>query len=46
LLNLTRREDERDWATLMVRLPVCGGTAKMILGIPERTINLAEVWRD
>ncbi len=45
LLNLTQREEERDWASLIVRLPVCGGTAKMILGIPERTIDLAEVWR-
>jgi hypothetical protein len=46
LLNLTQREEERDWASMMVRLPVCGGTAQLILGIPERTINLAEVWRE
>ena len=45
LLNLTPRPDERDWRTLIVRLPVCGGSAKIILGIPERQLNLAEVWR-
>jgi hypothetical protein len=45
LLNLTPRPTERDWQTMIVRLPVCGGSAKIILGIPERQINLAEVWR-
>jgi hypothetical protein len=45
LLNLTPRPNERDWQTMIVRLPVCGGSAKIILGIPERQINLAEVWR-
>jgi hypothetical protein len=46
LLNLTPRPSERDWQTMIVRLPVCGGSAKLILGIPERQINLAEVWRE
>jgi hypothetical protein len=47
LLNLTERPDERDWKTLVVRLPACGGTAKLLLGEqPQRTIVLAEVWRE
>jgi hypothetical protein len=46
LLNLTPRPEERDWASMIVRLPVCGGTAKLILGEPERTVDLAEVWRE
>jgi hypothetical protein len=45
LLNLTPRPTERDWQTMIVRLPVCGGSAKIILGIPERESKLAEVWR-
>jgi hypothetical protein len=45
LLNLTPRPSERDWQTLIVRLPVCGGSAKIILGVPERQLDLAEVWR-
>jgi hypothetical protein len=46
LLNLTPRPEERNWASMIVRLPVCGGTAKLILGVPEHTIDLAEVWRE
>lgn len=45
LLNLTPRPEERDWATLIVRLPVCGGTAKLTLGITQHWIDLYEVWR-
>ncbi|SHJ36172.1 hypothetical protein SAMN05444159_0421 [Bradyrhizobium lablabi] len=46
LLNQTPRPEERNWASMIVRLPVCGGTAKLILGVPEHTIDLAEVWRE
>jgi len=47
LLNVTPRPDEQDWKTLVVRLPACGGTAKLFLGEkPQRMITLAEVWRD
>jgi hypothetical protein len=46
LLNLTPRENMKDWQTLMVRLPVCGGTAKLYVGMPERSSNLEEVWRE
>ncbi len=44
LQNLTERPDNPDWATLRVRLPVCGGTAKITAGIPEHWIDLAQVW--
>ena len=46
LLNLTERPDIKDWATLMVQLPVCGGTAKMTFGVPEHWFELGQVWRD
>jgi hypothetical protein len=48
LVNLTPREGmpEKDWQSLMVRLPVCGGTAKLLIGMPERSANLEQVWRD
>ena len=45
LLNLTPRPEEREWATLIVRLPVCGGTAKLTLGITQHWVDLYEVWR-
>ena len=45
LLNLTPRPEERDWATLIVRLPVCEGTAKLTLGITQHWVDLYEVWR-
>ena len=44
LLNLTPRPEEREWATLIVRLPVCGGTAKLTLGITQHWVDLYEVW--
>ena len=43
LLNLTERPNEPDWKNLMVRLPVCGGTARLMF--PNRSLDLAEVWR-
>jgi hypothetical protein len=46
LVNLTPREGMKDWQSLMVRLPVCGGTAKLFIGMPERSFNLEEVWRE
>jgi hypothetical protein len=46
LFNLTPRLGMKDWDSLLVRLPVCGGTAKMYVGIPERMSNLEEVWRE
>jgi hypothetical protein len=46
LLNLTERREIPDWKNMKVRLPVCGGTAKISIGIAERWQNLYEVWRD
>jgi hypothetical protein len=46
LLNLTPRPDTPDWKTLIVRLPVCGGTAKLTVGITEHWVDLYPVWRD
>ena len=44
LRNLTRRETA-DWGTLVVYLPVCGGTARMSEGKPERWTDLEKVWK-
>lgn len=46
LLNLTRRPEHPGWETMIVRLPVCGGTAKVTMGITENWEDLYEVWRD
>jgi hypothetical protein len=46
MLNLTPRPDTKGWETLMVRLPVCGGTAKINIGIVQRWADLFQVWRD
>ena len=46
LVNLTPRPQEPHWNTLMVRLPVCGGTARLTVGVPEHWIDLAEVRRN
>ena len=46
LLNLTPRPDTRDWQTLIVRLPVCGGTAQLTVGITENWVDLYPIWRD
>jgi hypothetical protein len=45
LRNLTHREGVTDGATLVVHLPVCGGTARMSEGFPEHWTDLEEVWR-
>lgn len=45
LRNLTPREGLADWASLVVHLPVCGGTAKLTEGLPEHWTDLEEVWR-
>jgi hypothetical protein len=45
LRNLTPREGLKDSASLVVRLPVCGGTATLAEGLPEHWTNLEEVWR-
>jgi hypothetical protein len=45
LLNLTLRPEIADWKRLLVRLPVCGGTAKISIGVPERWNDLFQVWR-
>jgi hypothetical protein len=45
LRNLTPRETAADWATLVVYLPVCGGTARMSEGKPERWTDLEKVWK-
>jgi hypothetical protein len=44
LRNLTRRETA-DWTSLVVYLPVCGGTARMSEGKPERWTDLEKVWK-
>ena len=46
LLNLTARPEEPGWKTMIVRLPVCGGTARITVGIVQNWKNLYEVWRD
>jgi hypothetical protein len=46
LLNLTPRPDTPGWQSLMVRLPVCGGTAKITVGIPEHWNDFADVRRE
>jgi hypothetical protein len=45
LRNLTPRATAPDWATLVVHLPVCGGTARMSEGMPERWTDLEQVWK-
>ena len=45
LRNLTPRQGLADSASLVVHLPVCGGTAKLTEGLPERWTDLEEVWR-
>jgi hypothetical protein len=46
LLNLTPRPDVREWQTLIVRLPVCEGTAKLTVGTTEHWYDLYPVWPD
>ncbi|MCK1511550.1 hypothetical protein IVB22_02970 [Bradyrhizobium sp. 190] len=43
LRNLTPRET-KDWETLRVHLPACGGTARLSEGFPERWTDLQSVW--
>jgi hypothetical protein len=45
LLNLTPRPEQRDWQTLIVRLPVCGGTAMLTVGLVEHWYDLYPIWR-
>jgi hypothetical protein len=45
LRNVTPREGVADWATLVVHLPVCGGTVKLTEGLPERSTDLEQIWR-
>jgi hypothetical protein len=45
LRDLTPREGVADSASLVVHLPVCGGTAKLTEALPERWTDLEEVWR-
>jgi hypothetical protein len=46
LRNMTPRKDVADSASLVVHLPVCGGTAVLTEGLPERSTNLEQVWPD
>jgi len=46
LRNLTPREPPTDSASLVVHLPVCGGTARLTEGLPERSTDLQQVWRE
>jgi hypothetical protein len=45
LLNLTPRPDVPQWQTLIVELPVCGGTARLTVGTTEHWNDLYPVWR-
>jgi hypothetical protein len=45
LRDLTPREGVADSASLVVHLPVCGGTAKVTEALPERWTDLKKVWR-
>ncbi len=45
LRNLTPREPPADSASLVVHLPVCGGTVKLTEGLPEHSTDLEQVWR-
>jgi hypothetical protein len=45
LLNLTPREDPR-WKTMLVRLPVCGGTVQWTYQDPENWVDLTTVFRN
>jgi hypothetical protein len=46
LLNLTPRDEIPGWKTMLVRLPVCGGTAQWTVSNPERWVPLGELRRD
>lgn len=46
LLNLTPRAEVPEWKTMLVRLPVCGGTAKWTTSNPEHWVPLGELRRD
>jgi hypothetical protein len=46
LLNLTPRAEVPGWKTMLVRLPVCGGTAQWTVSNPERWVPLGELRRD
>jgi hypothetical protein len=46
LLNLTPRPDNSAWTNMVVRLPVCGGTAQISSGVPAHWTDLYTVWRD
>ena len=46
LLNLTPRAEIPGWKTMLVRLPVCGGTAQWTVSNPEHWVPLGELRRD
>lgn len=46
LRNITPRPGIADAASLVVRLPVCGGNVILISGLPEQRITLEQIWRD
>jgi hypothetical protein len=46
LLNLTPRAEVPGWKTMLVRLPVCGGTAEWTVSNPEHWVPLGELRRD
>ncbi len=45
ILNITKREGEPNWRNLRVRIPVCGGQAKIAFSIPPVWVDLVEVIR-
>jgi hypothetical protein len=45
LRNLTPRAPPADSTSLVVHLPVCGGTVKLTEGLPEHSTDLEQVWR-
>lgn len=44
LRNMTPRKDVPDSASLVVHLPVCGGTVILTEGLPERATKLEQAW--
>jgi len=46
LVNLTERPEMPEWKLMSVSLPVCGGTARYSIGVPDHWVDMYEVWTD
>lgn len=46
LVNLTERPDIPEWKLMSVSLPVCGGTARYSIGVPDHWVDMYDVWTD